>query len=406
MLLPVIRGKIGNWRYYSGIMTFKQVADYVTSSIGELYQAACLDELLQRSLTTNYSAIKDYLLTEDERFFNALILAIYDGDPSWLEIEFEDSTFGNMGFLKFTGDETIFPVDGQHRVAGIKAALQEKNSLENETVPVIFVAHSQTPEGRTRTRKLFSTLNRRAKPVGQNENIALDEDDICSIITRDLLQTFPLFMGENVVNLKGKQIPSTNDTAITSLIALYQCVCIIVKRSLGYGEKKFKDYQLYRPKTDEILMHTSVVHDVLQAFADNTPVINEYLSNLDAKKAAPFRNSQGGNILFRPIAITDYIDAAITISKTKDISYADAFSRLAMVPQDLSCPPWLSLLWDGEKMNYRPSHVLIKNLLIYMSCSDTLKEADCEKLISSYAKALNMHQEEAQELLSKYKDYR
>lgn len=129
MIIPVIRGKIGNWRYYSGLMTFEQVAEYVTTSIGELYQAQCLDELLQRELTSNYSAIKEYLLNDEERFFNALILAIYDGDPQWLEIEFENHDFCNVGFLQFSGKEVIFPVDGQHRVAGIKAAIEEKKEL-------------------------------------------------------------------------------------------------------------------------------------------------------------------------------------------------------------------------------------------------------------------------------------
>ena len=98
-------------------MTFEQVAEYVTTSIGELYQAQCLDELLQRELTSNYSAIKEYLLNDEERFFNALILAIYDGDPQWLEIEFENHDFCNVGFLQFSGKEVIFPVDGQHRPA-------------------------------------------------------------------------------------------------------------------------------------------------------------------------------------------------------------------------------------------------------------------------------------------------
>lgn len=186
MLLPVIRGKIGNWRYYTGLMTFKQVAEYITPSIGELYQAKCLDELLQRELTTNYEAIRDYILKDGERFFNALILAIYDGDPQWLEAEFENESFTNVGFLSFSGNENIFPVDGQHRVAGIKAAIEENDALSSETIPVVFIAHAQSDEGRKRTRKLFSTLNRRAKPVGQNENIALDEDDACAIITRIL----------------------------------------------------------------------------------------------------------------------------------------------------------------------------------------------------------------------------
>lgn len=40
-------------------------------------------------------------------------------------------------------------------------ALAVNEDLANEQVPVIFVAHRQTEDGRRRTRKLFSILNRR-----------------------------------------------------------------------------------------------------------------------------------------------------------------------------------------------------------------------------------------------------
>lgn len=184
MKIPVIRGKIGNWRYYTGVLSFNQISDHVKSSTKEFYEASCLSELLQRELTKNYESIKHYLQNDKERFFNALVLAIYDGDPKWLEVEFseDERETNNVGFLQFSGDEIIFPVDGQHRVEGIKAALKETPDLSNEQVPVIFIAHEDTPEGKKRTRKLFSTLNRRAKPVGENEKIALDEDDVIAII--------------------------------------------------------------------------------------------------------------------------------------------------------------------------------------------------------------------------------
>ena len=231
MKLPVIRGRIGNWIYYTGNMTFKEIEESVTTSIEELFTANCLDELLQRSLTENYISIKNYLLNEQERFFNAIILAIYNGDPQWLEVAFkgDESDYNNVGFLDFNGDEVIFPVDGQHRVAGIKNAVIENPELRKESVPVVFIAHSCTEDGRRKTRKLFSTLNRRAKPVGENENIALDEDDVSSIITRELIQSNPLFSGDRLIISKGKQIPKTNKEAFTSLITLYQCVEAIVK---------------------------------------------------------------------------------------------------------------------------------------------------------------------------------
>ena len=281
MKIPVIRGKIGDWIYYSGVMTFKQISENVTASINDLYQTSCLGELLQRALTSNYESIRDYILKDNERFFNAVILAIYDGDPQWLEVEFyeEESEYTNVGFLQFSGKEIIFPVDGQHRVAGITAAISNNPDLGFEQVPVIFIAHSNDDGGMKKTRKLFSTLNRRAKPVGQNENIALDEDDVSSIITRELVQRFPLCMGDNITNSLGKQIPNTNEAAFTSLITLYQCVELLIKHKLkecGIKGKKYAEYKLYRPKEEMIILLREYVFSVFEAFVENTTVIKKY----------------------------------------------------------------------------------------------------------------------------------
>ena len=404
MILPVIKGKIGNWTYYSGLMSFKQISDNVTTSIGELYQAQCLGELLQRDLTENCVEIKDYILQDNERFFNAIILAIYDGDPQWLEIEFEDQANNNVGFLQFTGKEVIFPVDGQHRVSGIKAALLENAELQNDTVPVIFIAHSQSSEGRTRTRKLFSTLNRRAKPVGQNENIALDEDDVCSIITRELLQEYPLLSKENVVNSKSKQIPNNNKVALTSLIALYQSVCTIVQRYLKMSSKKFQHYLLYRPSQETIQEISAYVHNIFDSFVENTSVLQGYLSDYSEDKAVKYRNKNGGNILFRPIVFTDYFAVAFILSEKNDAGISGAFKRLNTIPQDLQSAPWLGLLWDGNKIINRISHTMIKNILLWMADSRCLSKNEMESLEDSFAKALTTSNENAKELLAKVKD--
>jgi DNA sulfur modification protein DndB len=179
MKIPVIKGRIGSWVYYVGTMTFDQIASkQINASVDEIYKATCLSDLLQRHLSDNYDSIKNYLLKESDRFFNAIILAIFDGDPQWLEVEFkgDEKDYTTVGFLEFTGEEKIFPVDGQHRVKGIKEAVAIDENLRFETVPVIFIAHDDSPEGRKKTRKLFSTINRRAKPVGASENIALDEE--------------------------------------------------------------------------------------------------------------------------------------------------------------------------------------------------------------------------------------
>jgi DNA sulfur modification protein DndB len=106
--------------------------------------------------------IKEYLLSQDERLLNSLVLAVYDGEPKWIEVElhYKNEDFFNLGFLDFTGDEKIFPIQGQHQVEAIKAAVKENHNLSNEKVPVIFIGHKNTAEGIQRSQRLFSHLNR------------------------------------------------------------------------------------------------------------------------------------------------------------------------------------------------------------------------------------------------------
>lgn len=405
MKIPVVRGRIGSWIYYTGVMTFGQIAEKIKPSINQIYKATCLDDVLQRELTSNYENIKKYILKDQERFFNAIIIAIYNGNPQWLEVEFDaaESAFTNVGFLELTGDETLFPVDGQHRVAGIIAAINENPEIENEQVPVIFIAHSDTEAGRKKTRKLFSTLNRRAKPVGANENIALDEDDISSIITRDLLQDVPLCMKDNIVNSQGKQIPTANEAAFTSLIALYQSVDIIIKDKLkdsGISGNKFREYKLYRPSDETLESIREYVLNFINEFIEQTDVIKSYLQKQGEDRAKSFRNNNGGNFLFRPLVLTEYFEAIITIKRrAQDRTFEEIFGRFNDIQSDISLAPWRGLVWDGSKIIARAPKTVIRLVLIYMADSSLLTTTEHEKLIQEYAKCLNISEQEARSLL-------
>lgn len=407
MKIPVIKGRIGSWIYYVGTMTFDQIASkQINASVDEIYKATCLSELLQRHLSDNYISIKNYLLKEPDRFFNAIILAIFDGDPQWLEVEFkgDERDYTTVGFLEFTGQEKIFPVDGQHRVKGIKEAVANDESLKFETVPVIFIAHDDSPEGRKKTRKLFSTINRRAKPVGTSENIALDEDDICSIITREVVQYFALFHGDNLTTYEGKQIPVNNKTAFTSIITLYQCVESIVKWQLlkqGIKGKKYKEYLLYRQEDAVIDKMKSIVFDIMNAFIQNTSSIQVYLNNTEKNRAEEFRNNSGGSLLFRPIALTEYFNAAIELFD-KGYNYEDAFKKLNDLPHTISENPWYGLLWDGTKMVNRVSRTTVKNLLVYMVHETFISEIEYKRMIEQYSATLNIDIDSTKELLHKF----
>ena len=143
---------------------FKEVDEYVRRINDELHKHKTLSDMIQRSITENYKRISEYLINQEERFFNALVLAVYDGDPIWKEIKFEynEQDYFDLGMLILSGDEKIFPIDGQHRVEGIKDALKKNKEIKDEKVPVILIGHRTDKEGMQRARRLFSTLNRYA----------------------------------------------------------------------------------------------------------------------------------------------------------------------------------------------------------------------------------------------------
>ncbi|WP_246677095.1 DNA sulfur modification protein DndB [Mesorhizobium sp. B2-4-15] len=158
------------------------------SEINEVRPGRQLSDLIQRALTKGRaSEIGKYLVNEGDHFFNALVVAVYGGDPEWMEFEVNPAAGARtsrepkevaewarsaFGYLHLSGTETLFALDGQHRLAGIKQAVPVKASLGDERVTVIFVSHKLTDAGRRRTRKLFTTLNKTAVAVNKSDSSA------------------------------------------------------------------------------------------------------------------------------------------------------------------------------------------------------------------------------------------
>lgn len=391
MKIPVIRGHIGDWRYYTEVMKFSEIATLVTPSVDEFCSPSCLNDLLQRQLTENYLAIKNYILTDKQRFFNAIVLAIYDGDPKWLEIEFGDEyeMYDNMSFLDLNENAVrIFPVDGQHRVKGIIEAISENSSIADEEVTVIIIAHKNDNAGKRRTRKLFSTLNRRAKPVGDNYQIALDEDDLVAIVTREIVEEISLFQNERLVNHKTKQIPSGNKNAFTSLVALYQCNEYLIQTYLDMKEQDFKAYKLCRPEENVIEQTMAYIREYWNALISYSSVLQEYL-RIGKEPAIKYRNKEGGNILFRPIGIIEFVKDSIFLSKRKSISIDEALKRLNTIPLELGDEIWKGVIWDGKKIINRANLNLLRFMMLYLESKDNLNQQEIEKMIDLYSAHTN-----------------
>lgn len=413
MKFAAIKGKMGIWSYYVTALTFGDVSKHISPITNEISNSESYSNLLQRSITNNVNEIKEYLLLQEERFFNALVLAVYDGEPEWyeLEVEVDDYRTYSVGVLELKGNEIIFPVDGQHRVEGIRLSVKENPDLAYEKVPVILIGHKNTEEGKQRTRRLFSVLNRRAKPVKDNEIIALDEDDVVAIATREISENNPLFNGKRLIDSAAKNIRSEEAVALTSILTLYECnMSIFRDLALDSGMRKvdIDKYLLYRPKAEDIDRYVSAINEFWIQFTNKIGVINEYIK-LEEKdiREKKYRHNGGGNLLFRPIALTQFINAIIEYKKRKKVDYVTAMQQLSLISMEIAEKPWKNILWSEHVngINGRVSKKILKNMILFLGDEELLNEKEKKELALYVAAAWAMPVDDFEIILEDLRDY-
>lgn len=353
--VPGLRAHMGDWVYYITFLRLRDVAERV-SLAQDLHTSQALKDLIQREVdeSVHSQAIKRYLIHQDQRLFNALVIAIYGGAPTWAELKIDDTAKsglgelpaymrGALGVLAFNGAEKLFAVDGQHRVVGIQKAFAAKESLGDEEVCVIFVGHSNDRAGLQRTRRLFTTLNRYAKPVNKMEIIALDEDDAMAIVTRRLLERYPL-LGNFTSIKKGKSILASDRKNFTTILTVYD----VLDKYLNWQWRDRRDFKKQRPSDRELnaLYKQSVA--LWDSLTSTFPPLQE-LANSSPEDEVSFRyrnRSTGGHLLFRPVGlsmIVSVIRHLVEAGKTLD----QAAAKVAKAPMLLSESPWSGLLWDS-----------------------------------------------------------
>jgi DNA sulfur modification protein DndB len=245
------------------------------------------------------------------------------------------------GFLTLTGQEQLFALDGQHRLAGIKKALAEGTRLGEEQLTVIIVVHRPTPEGVKRSRRLFTTLNKKAQFVTKDAIIALDEDDISASITRRLVEESGLFNEDNVSFSVG---PLRDNKSVTTIGNIYDCTQRLVANFLGCSVSKIEKTIIAEP--EKVWEH---VYEYYRFTFEHVTVLSQLVSQGNSVEyIKKCRNSQtGGHLLFRPIGWEIYTDAVISLLRS-GTSLKDAIAVVTKKDLTLSGPIFAGRVWSLE----------------------------------------------------------
>jgi DNA sulfur modification protein DndB len=382
---PALRCAMGDWFYYVTYMRFSDVAHWIKRT-DQIHKSKKLRDMIQRQLTPRASPIADYLMEQQERFFNAIVVGVYGGAPQLYPLEIGDSPIlgsadldedsrRSIGLLALDGSEQLFAIDGQHRVEAIKQALEREPQLRDEELSVVFVAHGTDEEGKTRTRRLFSTLNRYAKPVSKGEIVALDEDDAFAIVTRRLVEDFSLLQsgleeGEEgfVLFKKTAPIPPTDHKSLTSILALYDITEIIHIPFLNTKQRrKLKKLKIRRPSAqvlDSIFDEQVRYWSLLEA---HIPEYGElFKSKPEEEVAGRYRTEEGGHLMFRPAGQKAFA-RSVRIMLDRGQSVEKAVEALSSVPMNLNAPPWQYVLWNPStrKINSKASNLSLESMFLH-----------------------------------------
>lgn len=366
-LFPSIRALVGDWNYYVTTLTFREVATLIKAP-DEIHERKKLAEWIQReAIDTHAGAIATYIEKTPQRFLGSLIVGVYGGAPNWtpvkvnipdedgISIEQIERLEGRLGLLHFSGTEKLFAIDGQHRVAGIKQALKNAKKddvLLEDSVSAVFVAHDpKTENGKQRTRRLFTTVNKKAKVISKAAQIALDEDDGFAIVTRKLIDTHWLFEDARKYVLYGSSgsLPSTDATSITSVVGLFELV-----KDLHFGDKDFGKERPDDAALEEHLKFCSSYFDELMK------LIPEYQKVFIKGKNVPgdFRMPESNHMLFRPMGQRTFT-RAVQLLVSRGVELKVAVEELSAVEMYLQEPEWHYILWDPISLTMVTNKILM-----------------------------------------------
>jgi len=396
MILPCLRGVTGSWVYYTSLMSVAQINDWILSS-KDIREAKSLDEILQRDLHDRKKKISKYLQNNDRRFFNSLIIGVFKGLPNWIEFDLSKTQklvgshdeFENLkesiGLLIFSGDEEMFAIDGQHRVAGIKIAYEEElkkkkeeRVLTDDQFPVVFVAHIDDENGRKRTRKLFSDINKNAKPVAEGDKIKIDEEDLNAIVTRRLYANYKHFQKGKIISLTESARLEKNDIRhFTNLLGINNTNKVL--RKLFRKKPKTNDWD-----EENVLSFLKIVESFYNYAIANVKDYNDFF----VKKSLSIKKARVDNkyLLFRPIGLK--LVARLYVYYSLQDNGLDSFKKkINKLSFIMPKSPFNNILWTNGKMEAKETNQKLSYELALYLLGDLPKQQE-KHLLKNYRELL------------------
>jgi DNA sulfur modification protein DndB len=184
-IFPAIRGIQAGREYYVSMCPLRLIPKIFLFDEEELKPELRAQRILNKA---RIPEIARYLLRRPRSYTFSALTASIDGEARFEPLGAEDAE-RSLGQLRIPMKSRFVINDGQHRRAGIEAALQENPDLGDESIAVVFFLDV----GLKRCQQMFADLNRYAIRPTASLSILYDHGDGDAQVVKTLLHKVPVF---------------------------------------------------------------------------------------------------------------------------------------------------------------------------------------------------------------------
>jgi len=405
--VPAIKSQMGSIAYYQTTLTARElIANVRPAKETDQWVGAGIEERQQREI--NYKRVMEeivpYLANHPDRFFGSFIVLVEQGSITFEPLEeivgripvaYRDAV-GTMGFLTVEAGQHI-ALDGQHRLIALRSTIESSEELgplqhqvgsDRVSVIVIEFRDNQT------TRRIFSKVNRNAKPTSRSDNILLDEDDGYAIVTRQLIASrsadFDPPLGPIVMNKRSYELVNWRSNTLskrmrelTTISAVYETVRLILDYE-GFTAFSGRSKPV-RPSEEELDEAYDSVERWWRALLSGVDAFSRGLADLDGVPAIRFCGEEPYDrhtLLLRPVGQISMMRGLISAMKCADraghtLSLEEAIRRVNRI--DWSANPaghWRDVIMraDGKMVARDEAYQLAGELITYFIASEWMDE--------------------------------
>ena len=426
--------KMGTWDYFVVRMSMGDIATEIQFA-SEVNENHTLDQVLQRELDDSRSkkAIVSFLQSNEERFFGSIVVAALGGNPSFFEIKadadprfdaFKSQVNDTFGLLMFGDDLDVYALDGQHRLKAIKELISNSSDsvpppgFSKETLSVIFVipqAGASPQDFKKSYRRLFTSLNRNAKPMSDVTSIIMDEDDRFAIITRYILSEYDFFSwdgsegGEKIDTVSGNESMGPTSTKFATLVGLYkmnQHLLWSPQYTIDFGKPGLKNKAVTQstPTDDEVEHLQNFLIKIWDCLLLTLPVLTKSPFDMRQMEADGSEDNKGNIIWFRPVGQTRLLAPLARRLMTENGITEDSSSEeiikclkpLSLIPDQLHHDLWRDFLIQVNPASHKHSMMtepkrldFAYNILLWLTGVEVLSEDGIEELQVEWSSWLN-----------------